>query len=156
MKRAAVAPAARLRITAKAASRQLSERLQRSPVDRSSLRNFQTQDRSVEHQGKVVIMRSRQALCIHHRLKRVDLDSCGSGSLCSGGANPSPNASKDQSGGSSGEQIGLAHRICCWRSALCCGSVLLRYRGHAQSGQKVDAWTCKVLAEPCRRGALAR
>ena len=45
---------------------------------------------------------------------------------------------------------------CCWRSALCCGSVLVRYRGHAQSGQKVDAWTCKVLAHSCRRGALAR
>ncbi len=43
-----------------------------------------------------------------------------------------------------------------WRLALCGGSVLLRYRGHAQPGQKIDVGHAKVLAQPCRRGALAR
>src|SRR5437764_9378319 len=95
------------------------------------------------------MMRTGQAPCIHHRLKRVDPDSCGSGSLCSGRASPSPNASKDQSGGSSAEQIGLANRILLsMSSSLCRHATCLLYPADVVSMVLVSSVSTKPRHQP--------
>jgi hypothetical protein len=40
----------------------------------SGLRRGYNQDRSIEHQGKVVIPLSGQIRCVHHHLQWIDLD----------------------------------------------------------------------------------
>jgi hypothetical protein len=76
----------------RARSCQVTPRARLSISLRSAISGSCAADRLVEDQGIVVIMRGRQTVCLHNCLKRVDLDTYGSGSCCStrinGGASP--------------------------------------------------------------------